>query len=85
MLAGAPDCSGVVGDLGGASLELVRLTADGPVEGATLALGPFALSDTKGEKLRPVEDPAPLLSPVTRHLSPASHLSLHLIAFLIAR
>lgn len=52
VLAGAPDGEGVVGDLGGASLELVRLTTRGPVEGATLALGPFALSDTKGEKLR---------------------------------
>src|SRR5215217_2422090 len=52
VLAGAPDGDGVVGDLGGASLELVRLTKDGPVEGATLALGPFALSDTKGDKLR---------------------------------
>ena len=52
VLAGAPDGHGVVGDLGGASLELVRLTAEGPVEGATLALGPFALSDVKGERLR---------------------------------
>jgi exopolyphosphatase/guanosine-5'-triphosphate,3'-diphosphate pyrophosphatase len=52
VLAGSPDSDGVVGDLGGASLELVRLGADGPVEGATLALGPFALNSLKGERLR---------------------------------
>ncbi|MBS0334593.1 MAG: Ppx/GppA family phosphatase [Proteobacteria bacterium] len=40
--AGQPDAEGVVGDLGGSSLELVRL--DGGAEpGATLPLGPFAL------------------------------------------
>jgi len=52
VLAGSPDGDGVVGDLGGASLELVRLGPDGPVEGATLALGPFALNGLKGDKLR---------------------------------
>jgi len=52
VLAGAPDGEGVVGDLGGASLELVRLAANGPVEGATLALGPFALSHLKGDRLK---------------------------------
>ncbi|MFA7261799.1 MAG: Ppx/GppA phosphatase family protein [Caulobacter sp.] len=51
VLAGAPDGEGVVGDLGGASLELVRLTADGPVEGATLALGPFALAGVRPDKV----------------------------------
>lgn len=52
VLAGSPDVDGVVGDLGGASLELVRLGAQGPVDGATLALGPFALGGLKGDKLR---------------------------------
>lgn len=52
VLAGSPDGDGVVGDLGGASLELVRLAPQGPVEGATLALGPFALSGLKGDRLR---------------------------------
>ena len=52
VLAGSPDGQGVVGDLGGASLELVRLTADGPVEGATLALGPFALTGVRPDKVR---------------------------------
>ncbi len=52
VLAGAPDGEGVVGDLGGASLELVRLGPQGPIEGATLALGPFSLSGVRGDKLR---------------------------------
>lgn len=50
--AGSPHGEGVVGDLGGASLELVRLTPDGPVEGATLALGPFALAGVRPDKVR---------------------------------
>ena len=52
VLAGAPRGDGVVGDLGGASLELVRLTTEGPVEGATLALGPFALAGERPDKVR---------------------------------
>lgn len=52
VLAGEPEGEGVVGDLGGASLELVRLTPEGPIEGATLALGPFAMGSLKGDKLR---------------------------------
>lgn len=43
VLAGDPSADGVVGDLGGSSLELVRLTDGSPEDGATLALGPFAL------------------------------------------
>jgi exopolyphosphatase/guanosine-5'-triphosphate,3'-diphosphate pyrophosphatase len=43
VLAGDPAARGVVGDLGGSSLELVRVDGDGPAEGETLALGPFAL------------------------------------------
>jgi exopolyphosphatase/guanosine-5'-triphosphate,3'-diphosphate pyrophosphatase len=42
VIAGQPDAKGVVGDLGGSSLELIRL--DGGVgEGVSLPLGPFAL------------------------------------------
>ncbi|HVL41174.1 MAG TPA: Ppx/GppA family phosphatase, partial [Brevundimonas sp.] len=42
VLAGIPDADGVAGDLGGSSLELVRL-AGGKVErGVTLPLGPFS-------------------------------------------
>jgi exopolyphosphatase/guanosine-5'-triphosphate,3'-diphosphate pyrophosphatase len=43
VLAGDPTADGVVGDLGGSSLELVRLEGGAPQDGATLALGPFAL------------------------------------------
>ena len=43
VLAGDPSAQGVVGDLGGSSLELVRLIDGAPQDGATLALGPFAL------------------------------------------
>lgn len=47
VVAGDPRAQGVVGDLGGSSLELVRLNGVGPVEGATLPLGPFALGAPK--------------------------------------
>src|SRR5690349_20613794 len=43
VIAGEPGAEGVVGDLGGSSLELVRLTSQSPDGGATLPLGPFAL------------------------------------------
>ena len=43
VLAGAPEAEGVVGDLGGFSLELVRLKDGQPGVGVTLPLGPFAL------------------------------------------
>ena len=43
VLAGDPGAQGVVGDLGGSSLELVRLSEGEPQAGETLALGPFAL------------------------------------------
>ena len=49
VLAGAPNADGVVGDLGGSSLELTRVAAaPGSLErlgeGVTLPLGPFALA-----------------------------------------
>ena len=47
VAAGAPGSSGVVGDLGGSSLELTRLNAGVPGEGVTLPLGPFALGVSK--------------------------------------
>ena len=43
VIAGQPDAEGVVGDLGGSSLELLRLNGAAPEGGATLPLGPFAL------------------------------------------
>lgn len=42
VLAGAPDADGLVGDLGGSSLELVRINAGQPAAGVTLPLGVFA-------------------------------------------
>jgi exopolyphosphatase / guanosine-5'-triphosphate,3'-diphosphate pyrophosphatase len=47
VLCGQPDAEGVVGDLGGSSLELVRLNGIANIEGATLPLGPFALGAPK--------------------------------------
>ena len=41
VVAGQPDAQGVVGDLGGSSLELIQLAEAS--EGVTLPLGPFAL------------------------------------------
>ncbi|USQ93816.1 Ppx/GppA phosphatase family protein [Caulobacter sp. RL271] len=48
VLAGAPDATGVVGDLGGASLELIRLSSTGAGKGVTLPLGPFSLASASG-------------------------------------
>jgi exopolyphosphatase/guanosine-5'-triphosphate,3'-diphosphate pyrophosphatase len=42
---GAPDAKGVVGDLGGASLELVEIGPGGPRRGETYPLGPLTLMD----------------------------------------
>ena len=44
VLAGAPESTGLVGDLGGASLELTRLVDGEPRRGVTLPLGPFAVA-----------------------------------------
>jgi exopolyphosphatase/guanosine-5'-triphosphate,3'-diphosphate pyrophosphatase len=48
VLAGAPDADGVVGDLGGSSLELTRVHAGRPGDGVTLPLGAFALRGADG-------------------------------------
>ncbi|MGQ3040029.1 MAG: Ppx/GppA phosphatase family protein [Brevundimonas sp.] len=67
VLAGIPHAQGVAADLGGSSLELVRIE-DGQVgKGITLPLGPFALADGKafdtgkrrdeiGRRLKPAGD-----------------------------
>ena len=47
VLAGAPDSVGLVGDLGGASLELVRLDNGAPGDGVTLPLGPFSFKESR--------------------------------------
>jgi exopolyphosphatase/guanosine-5'-triphosphate,3'-diphosphate pyrophosphatase len=43
VAASTPDATGVVGDLGGGSLELVRIDKGKPGKGETFAVGPFAL------------------------------------------
>ncbi len=48
VLAGAPDADGVVGDLGGSSLELTRVANGQPGPGVTLPLGAFALRGPEG-------------------------------------
>jgi exopolyphosphatase/guanosine-5'-triphosphate,3'-diphosphate pyrophosphatase len=48
VLAGAPDAEGVVGDLGGSSLELIRVSNGEPGIGITLPLGAFALRGADG-------------------------------------
>ncbi|HLK23784.1 MAG TPA: Ppx/GppA phosphatase family protein [Caulobacteraceae bacterium] len=48
VLAGQPEAEGVVGDLGGSSLELVRVGKGAPGKGVSLALGAFALRGGDG-------------------------------------
>jgi exopolyphosphatase/guanosine-5'-triphosphate,3'-diphosphate pyrophosphatase len=62
VIAGAPDSIGLAGDLGGASLELIRL--ERPDEGVTLPLGPFSFR----EKDR--FDPERVRAQVERRLRP---------------
>ncbi|MDX2233765.1 MAG: Ppx/GppA family phosphatase [Hyphomonadaceae bacterium] len=45
VLAGAPEARGVVGDLGGSSLELIEVSPQGPKKGETWRLGPLSLMD----------------------------------------
>jgi exopolyphosphatase/guanosine-5'-triphosphate,3'-diphosphate pyrophosphatase len=47
VVAGEGQPTGVVGDLGGSSLELIRLEKGDPSVGVTLPLGPFALGAPK--------------------------------------
>lgn len=53
VLAGQPDARGVVGDMGGSSLELVRLEDSGPGAGVTLPLGPFSLGAPRSLDIAP--------------------------------
>jgi exopolyphosphatase/guanosine-5'-triphosphate,3'-diphosphate pyrophosphatase len=47
VLAGMPSAAGVVGDLGGSSLELIRIGDGRALPGVTLPLGPFAMGPIK--------------------------------------
>lgn len=61
VVAGAPRAGGVAGDLGGSSLELVRITGGRPADRLTLPLGPFSLSASgafKGAEARTAVDKA---------------------------
>jgi exopolyphosphatase/guanosine-5'-triphosphate,3'-diphosphate pyrophosphatase len=64
VVAGAPEAEGLVGDLGGASLELVRLGPDGPEPGVTLPLGPFSVDPAVRSDLARVR------AAVDRHVGP---------------
>jgi exopolyphosphatase/guanosine-5'-triphosphate,3'-diphosphate pyrophosphatase len=48
VLAGNPQAQGLAADMGGSSLELVRIGGGRSEPGITLPLGPFALVDAKG-------------------------------------
>src|SRR5436190_4274804 len=67
VICGDPSAQGIVGDLGGTSLELVRLNGSGPLEGATLPLGPLALGAPK-----PL-DPDRMRRVVDDHLAPLAN------------
>lgn len=66
VLAGDPTADGVTADLGGASMELIRV-GDGAVRGGvTLPLGPFSLGDPKGF------DPSRLRAVIEKRLKPVA-------------
>jgi len=75
VVCGQPDAEGVVGDLGGSSLELVRLHGLSNIEGVTVPLGPFALGAPKPLNLdrtrRLIDDHLAPLAP--RYASPEFH------------
>lgn len=51
VLAGFPDADGIVGDLGGGSLELVDIANGRYGEGITLPVGPLRLMDLSGNSI----------------------------------
>ena len=69
VVAGQTDVEGVVGDLGGSSLEFVRLTGATPAKGVTLPLGPLALgAGVKGGGF----DAAALRRAIAKRLAPCA-------------
>lgn len=60
VLSAAPDAEGLVGDLGGASFEVVRIRAGELVEQATLPIGPIRLANRenmdKAKALRTIDE-----------------------------
>jgi exopolyphosphatase/guanosine-5'-triphosphate,3'-diphosphate pyrophosphatase len=71
VLAGIPDADGVVGDLGGGSVELVRIdgTGKGPAigDGISLPLGPLRLAELG-------DNPREILDAITRSVEKAKLL-----------
>ena len=65
VLAGDPRARGLAADMGGSSLELIRIGEGGGQPGITLPLGPFSLADPKGF------DVGRLRNTVARRLKPA--------------
>jgi exopolyphosphatase / guanosine-5'-triphosphate,3'-diphosphate pyrophosphatase len=51
VLAGVPDADGIVGDLGGGSLELINVHDGKLFDGVTLPLGPLRLIDMSGDSM----------------------------------
>jgi exopolyphosphatase/guanosine-5'-triphosphate,3'-diphosphate pyrophosphatase len=66
VLAGDPTAEGVVADMGGSSLELIRLEGKTLKPGITLPLGPFSLADPAGF------DADRLRSTIAARLTPAA-------------
>jgi len=56
VLFGRPDADGLVGDLGGGSLELVEVKDGKLGQGATFPLGPLRLMDASGSKVKTAQD-----------------------------
>lgn len=70
VIAGAPASEGLVADLGGSSLELVRIEAGEPAQGVTLPLGPFALAGSgRFDAVRVRTSADRLLAPLTAEYS----------------
>ncbi len=58
VLSGIPDAEGVVGDIGGASLELIEIGAGATGRSVTLPLGPFRMSGVPAKQRAEVVDAA---------------------------
>lgn len=52
VISGMPEADGLIGDLGGGSLELVRVERGAVLESVTLPLGPFRLASIAGDRLK---------------------------------
>ncbi len=75
VLAGAPEATGVVGDLGGSSLELVEVGPNGPGRGETWPLGPLSMMTGEmfdAERVAKIADAALTGSVVLRDAAPGS-------------